>query len=292
MSWLVRTRSTAHRVRDGNAVTDESFGALHAGSPLLEWGSISKTVTAQIVRHLDDAGTIALSGPVREYLPETDLPPAVDVRSLVTHTSGLPRVPADIITSVADLRDPYAKYTNAHVDAEVLPGLERQRRGRLGTFAYSNLGYAVLTRLLERASGRDWWTLASDLVFGPLGIADVTVQPDPRRIPVLRTWTGAIRAQWTDTGPFIGAGGVHGTFDALERYAIGVTRAQRGAKPLGWMDSPRLWWHNGHNRDHGAFVGVSHDGTRVITVHTLGHGLGRADRIATKLDRRHSRNHP
>ncbi|WP_460947647.1 serine hydrolase domain-containing protein [Okibacterium endophyticum] len=282
-------KSQAYRLRDGDRITAEHVGPLHQGSPMLEWGSITKTVTARIAEQLDHAGTIDLSTPVSEYLPEAKLPRAVDVRSLVTHTSGLPRLPEGIITNVAEVRDPYAKYTTAYFDTEVLPALADQHGGTVGSFDYSNLGYAVLTRLLEGVTGCGWWTLATQEVFAPLGITEVSIHPDSERVPVLRTWAGSIRKQWTDTGPFIGAGGVHGTFDALEQYATAIARQTPGAKPLGWMDDPTLWWHNGHNRDHGALVEVSHDGSRVVTVHTLGYNAGRADKIAARLERRHPR---
>ncbi len=287
MSWLVRRKSQAYRLRDSGDITAEQIGPLHQGSPMLEWGSISKTVTARVTEQLAHAGTVDLSAPVSEYLPEAKLPSTVDVRSLVTHTSGLPRVPMGMITTVAEARDPYAKYTTAYFDAEVLPTLAEQYSGTVGTFDYSNLGYAVLTRLLEVVTERDWWTLATREVFTPLGIADVAIRPDPERVPVLRTWAGGIRQQWADTGPFIGAGGVHGTFDALEQYAIAIAAQSPGVKPFGWMDDPTLWWHNGHNRDHGAFIGVSHDGSRIVTVHTLGYSFGRADKIAARVERGH-----
>ena len=288
MSWLVRRKSQAYRLRDSGDITAEQIGPLHRGSPMLEWGSISKTVTARITEQLAHAGTLDLSTPVSKYLPEAKLPSTVDVRSLVTHTSGLPRVPKGMITTVAEARDPYAKYTTAYFDAEVLPTLAEQYSGTVGTFDYSNRGYAVLTRLLEVVTERDWWTLATDEVFTPLGITDVAISPDPERVPVLRSWTGRVLSQWTDTGPFIGAGGVHSTFDALEQYATAIAAQTPGVKPFGWIDDPTLWWHNGHNLDHGAFIGVSHDGARVVTVHTLGYNAGRADKTATRLERAHA----
>jgi CubicO group peptidase (beta-lactamase class C family) len=218
-------------------------------------------------------------------LPQTPLPSTDDVRSLVLHTSGLPRIPKGMITTVAEARDPYVKFTTAYFDAEVSPALAEQHRGTVGSFEYSNLGYAVLTRLLEVVTGRDWWSLASDEVFTPLGITGVSIHPAPERVPVLRTWTGGVRQQWTDTGPFIGAGGICGTFEALEQYGTAIAAQSRGVRPFGWMDDPTLWWHNGHNRDHGAFIGVSHDGVRSVTAHTLGYNAGRADQIAATLER-------
>lgn len=111
MSLFVRQRSEGYRLRDGDKITAERFGMLHQGSPVLEWGSITKTVAARITEQLDHAGTLDLSAPVSVYLPEAKLPREVDVRSLVTHTSGLPRLPQGIITNAAEARDPYAKHT-------------------------------------------------------------------------------------------------------------------------------------------------------------------------------------
>ncbi|WP_158020880.1 serine hydrolase [Buchananella hordeovulneris] len=159
----------------------------------------------------------------------------------------------------------------------------------MGSFDYSNLGYAVLTRLLEVVTKRDWWTLATESVFGPLGIRDVSIDLAPERLPVIRTWTGGIRKQWNDTGPFIGAGGVHGMFNTLEQYATASVRQTVGKRPLGWMDDPTLWWHNGLNKDHGALIGVSHDGSRIVTVHTLGYNAGHEDKLAARPERRHPR---
>lgn len=284
MSVLVRRRSLAYRLRDRGGVTAEQLGRLHRDAPMLEWGSITKTVTARIAERLDRAGTLDLTAPVADYLPASGMPRYVDLRSLMTHTSGLPREAQDFAVTA---RDPYAKYTAAHFDAEVVPALARQHEGVVGPFAYSNLGYAVLTRVLEVVTGRNWWTLAVQEVFDPLGITDIAPSTDPARSPVLRTWAGTVRKQFTDTGPFIGTGGVHGTFDALERYAIAVSREHPGSTPMGWIEDATLWWHNGHNRDHGAFVGVSHDGSRVLTVHTLGHRVGRTDKVAARLERRY-----
>lgn len=68
MSWLVRRKSEAYRVREDGDIAAEQIGPLHQGSPMLEWGSISKTVTARITEQLAHAGTLDLSAAVSEYL--------------------------------------------------------------------------------------------------------------------------------------------------------------------------------------------------------------------------------
>lgn len=290
VSLFLRQRSTAYRFcRDGTVVA-ERFGPLHRRELLLEWGSITKTVTATIAQRLSDEGALELSAPVSRYLPESKLPTQVDVDSLVTHTSGLKRLPSDILTSWSERKDPYSKYTNGYFDERIVPKLHEQQSGTQGQFDYSNLGYAVLTRVLETVTEQNWWRLARDHVFTPWGISDVAVNHadhldsrDSTRLPRIRTWTGKPRETWIDTGPFVGAGGMLSTLDALESYAI-AAHAHAGQEGLyGWMESPGLWWHNGHLRDQGAFLGISTSGDRVITAHTIGHRIGMADRLAKRV---------
>ena len=285
MSWLVRHKSEAYRLRNSGRIEVERTGSLHQGAPMLEWGSITKTVTARIAETLDREGSVYLRAPVSDYLPETALPRDVDVRSLVEHTSGLPRLPKGMIKTTADARDPYAKYTTERFDADVLPGLSEQRRSPTGSFEYSNLGYAVLTRVLEVATGDDWWTLARRHVFTPLGVTGVSIDPDVDDVPALHTWTGRACKQWKLAGPFVGAGGLHGTFDALELYATNRAQQTPREKPFGWMDDGDQYWHDGGTLDHSAFVGVSHDGSRVITVHTLGYNPWRVNKTVARLKR-------
>lgn len=282
MSLFVRERSRAYRLTERGSTLAEQHGPLHRPGALLEWGSVTKTVSASIARRIVETGELVLSAPVVEYLPSSPLPASVTVGALIEHTSGLPRVPADMFTDPKDLVDPYARYTTEYFDEHVIPNLHKKHSGTVGVYDYSNLGYAVLTRILEIATGRSWWELAEELVLSPAGVTDATVTPDPARVPTLHTWTGKVREQWTDTGPFIGAGGLSSTFDGLDQYAHFAAQSHRAGEPLpGWQHTGALVWHNGHNRDHGAFIGFTPD--LVVTVHTLGHRTGTADRIATRL---------
>lgn len=283
VSLAVRDRSRAYEARQKGVTTGKSVGFLQRSPVLLEWGSVTKTVTAQIASRLALAGDIDLAAPVAAYLPDSQLPEWVDVSSLITHTSGLPSLPPGTPLIAPD---PYAHFTTAFFDERVVPQLGAMHDGTVGISNYSNLGYAVLTRALEKVTGRDWASLASALVLNPLGLDQATTHHDPQRIVRLRTWGGSIRSTWVDTGPFVGAGGLLSTFEDLCRYARGMATAPWvERRPIGWMRSRGLWWHNGHNRDQGSFVGFDDHGSTTVVVHTLGYRVGTADRIATKLNR-------
>jgi CubicO group peptidase (beta-lactamase class C family) len=79
-------------VRQREAVFQRAFGRAHDPASVFLLASITKPMTAIAVMVLADRGQLALSDPVRKYIPEfaggeRDL---VTIRHLLTHTSGLP----------------------------------------------------------------------------------------------------------------------------------------------------------------------------------------------------------
>lgn len=103
--------------------------------------------------------------------------------SLVEHTAGLPRV---LPSQAHAVGDPYAAWTADRVDREVLPELGRlieESGGRDVDVGYSNLGYAVLTRVVELRTGRPWIELLRERVVTPLGVAAEAVTLDPTGLP-------------------------------------------------------------------------------------------------------------
>nr|WP_202239502.1 serine hydrolase domain-containing protein [Streptomyces sp. SN-593] len=148
-----------------------------------ELGSLSKTFTVLLLAALAREGALGLDDPLAAHLPGLPLPHrhsrAITLRHLATHTSGLPRVPRDLIPG-ALLRP----YTNGYA------GYDRERL--LSTFArtrtahapgshwhYSNLGIALLGPAMESAAGADYATLLAGRVLRPLGLSGTTVGPAP-----------------------------------------------------------------------------------------------------------------
>ncbi len=148
----------------------ENTRALDADSRF-EIGSISKALQGLLVASLVEAGELDLDTPLREILPAgTPLPDSADAPirliHLLTHTSGLPRLPADF--APADINNPYADY-----DSEAL--LASLANTSLSTppgeaFAYSNLGAMTLSHALMVHTGQPLHVLFKTRVFDPLGM--------------------------------------------------------------------------------------------------------------------------
>ncbi|MFE5342461.1 serine hydrolase domain-containing protein [Isoptericola sp. NPDC056578] len=122
-------------------------------------GSITKPMTAVAVLRLAVAGRLGLNDPVGRYLADAPAPDAT-VAQLLTHTAGL----------AAEPPGPWWERHGAGSWAElVASGVERLwEPGE--RHHYSNVGYAVLGRLVEEAHGRSWDAVLRDEVWAPLGM--------------------------------------------------------------------------------------------------------------------------
>ncbi|WBB66939.1 serine hydrolase domain-containing protein [Micromonospora sp. WMMD812] len=134
-------------------------------------GSVTKTFTAVLTLQCRDDGLLDLDDPVGRHL---DLPAhgELTVRRLLSHTAGLQREPYGDVWDT--LRAPDAE--------QLLADLARAERvlppGR--RYHYSNLGMALLGRLVAELRGGTWAEVLTDRVLIPLGLTTTTVTPGPR----------------------------------------------------------------------------------------------------------------
>ncbi|WP_040790717.1 serine hydrolase domain-containing protein [Nocardia paucivorans] len=130
-----------------------------AGTTGYRIGSITKTFTAALILLLTDRGEMSLDSTVDRYLPGTPFG-HVPVRMLLSHSSGLPReVPTGMWEtgrgpSVAELHTAFRQ-----VELLAEPGLR---------WHYSNLGYAILGRIIETVTGRPYETAIEHTLLDPL----------------------------------------------------------------------------------------------------------------------------
>ena len=142
---------------DGEPAYVRGFGVrdLASGTPVdadtvFRLASLTKSFTALAVLKLRDEGKLALDDPAAKYLPElaravssTADAPAISLRMLLTNASGLAY--DDLWGAVT-----FGK-TDAELDALLGGGV--QLSSTPGTlYAYSNLGWALLGRVVERVS--------------------------------------------------------------------------------------------------------------------------------------------
>lgn len=135
--------------------------------------SISKTFTAVGVLQLRDAGALSLDDPVSDYLDWFDLQyegaPAITIRNLLTHTSGLPR----------DSHNPMWTECDAPEWDEFVAALKTRppTRPPYDKFAYSNVGYSLLGGIIEAVSGQSWADYLQLNIVDPLEMSETRPVP-------------------------------------------------------------------------------------------------------------------
>src|SRR5207253_5366642 len=94
---------------------------------------------------------------------------SVTLRQLVTHTSCMPRLPADFWNG-ARPEDPYRGYDRARMWAALSDMTFDGTPPCEGS--YSNFGFGVLGELLSERYGKPWDALVRERITAPLGMTD------------------------------------------------------------------------------------------------------------------------
>jgi CubicO group peptidase (beta-lactamase class C family) len=166
-------------VRDEDTAAGGFGGA--APETSFQIGSVTKVFTALLLADMAERGEVHLSDPAAGYLPGPAQPGLVALADLATHTSGLPRLPRDLLFSaLLHPADPYARYPVARL---VRAARRALRAGSPGSpYAYSNFGFGLLGYLLGQAAGTPYESLVTTRICVPLGLSSTTVAvPDPCR---------------------------------------------------------------------------------------------------------------
>jgi len=135
--------------------------------------SITKLFTCTAIMQLRDQGKLRLDDPIQKYLPWFKIKnrypdaPAITIRHLMTHTSGLPREAAF----------PYwtdHKFPTVEEIIEALPDQETTYPSET-KWKYSNLGMSLLGQIVVAASGEDYEPYIQNHILRPLDMNSTCV---------------------------------------------------------------------------------------------------------------------
>jgi CubicO group peptidase (beta-lactamase class C family) len=198
---------------------------------VFEIGSITKVFTALVLADMVERGEVAFDDPVGRLLPGVKVPArsgrAITLADLTTHTSGLPRLPANL--DVTDLRNPYARYRVGDLQV-FLAGYELPRDPG-GQWEYSNLGAGLLGHALAVKAGLSYEELVRRRVLQPLGLKDttITLSAEQRRRMATAHDDGLQPVPWWDFDALAGAGAIRSTAADMLTFAAA---AMGGDTPL------------------------------------------------------------
>jgi CubicO group peptidase (beta-lactamase class C family) len=188
---------------------------------------MTKSFTAAAVLLLRDEGALRLDDAAEDYVPElaglrlVDGEVPITIRQLLTMTAGLP---TDDPWGDRLQGQPLAEF------AEFLAGGASLAWAPGVRFEYSNLGYAILGRVVAAASGEDYVQFVRTRLFGPLGMtATGFAAADFRPDQLARGYQGKAGA-WQEvamapTGAFAPMGGIFSCVSDLARWVNGFLAA-------------------------------------------------------------------
>lgn len=202
---------------------------------LFALGSLSKGITAEVITLMVNEGRLQWNDTLPTLLPP-GTPLSADAQKitliqLVTHTSGLPRQPMNLLSLehlLRYLRDGENFYQDLDNDG-VLNYLSTFRAPLTHEPRYSNLGYAILGYILKYQSGQSVETLAEQKIFQPLGMNHSSFDPQSLRAFPQRALghagdqpkfiaRGALTPDWVFSNNMIGAASLYSDARDLIEY--------------------------------------------------------------------------
>jgi len=222
-------------VADGKLVHSGGLGVRRLGGPppdadtVFRIASMTKSFTATTILVLRDRGALRLDDPVQNYLPElrrVKLPapdsPPISIRHLLTMTAGFPT------------DDPWGDRQQGLDPAEfghlLSSGGVRSVWAPGTRFEYSNLGYALLGRVIETVAGADYAATVRTEVLAPLGLRETGYEAAEFAAEQLacgyrRDGDGWVELEPDPYGAFAPMGGVFSSVRDLASWVAGFADA-------------------------------------------------------------------
>lgn len=240
-------------------------------------GSLTKPFTNLLLAEMVEAGEVGYDTTVASLIgdeveftnPDVG---GITLLQLATHTSGLPRLPANL-----DIRNPAQPYAGYGEDELLAAAGSARNRQRLGDhYAYSNFGTGLLGYLLGRVHGGGYEAALRERVLEPLGLSETGFDPETNRAAgfsggeIVQDWTfdalAGAGALWSSVDDLVRLARIHlGLIENPLDHAIAddrkIVEPEAGGFALTrvWhvADSPegRVYWHNGGTGGFGSFFG-------------------------------------
>ncbi|MBK8301023.1 MAG: beta-lactamase family protein [Chitinophagaceae bacterium] len=137
-------------------------------SSLFRIASMSKSFTAMAILKLRDEGKLNLDDPAYFYIPEltsikypTADAPHITIRHLLTHGAGFPEDNPWGDRQLADNDKDLMEFIGKQISFSNPPGI---------AYEYSNLGFALLGKIVTKVSGKRYQDYIKENIWQPLGM--------------------------------------------------------------------------------------------------------------------------
>lgn len=154
-------------------------------------GSLTKQFTAAAILQLQDQGLVNVEDRVSRYLPDFPHGDEITLHQLLSHSSGVPDLPefidlggnGAVLRQAASFDELIGRAAGQPLQFE--PGSQ---------YEYSNIGYVMLGRIIEKVSGQSYANYMTEHIFQPLAMSATEYDEAARIIPRRAagyTWDGS-----------------------------------------------------------------------------------------------------
>jgi CubicO group peptidase (beta-lactamase class C family) len=186
--------------------------------------SMTKSFTAMSILKLRDEGKLSLDDPAERYAPEmagmtypASDAPRITIRHLLSHAEGFPEDNPWGDRQLADTDEQLSQMLRAGIPFSNAPGI---------AYEYSNLGFAILGRIVSNVSKMRYQDYVAANIVRPLGMTSTTLEPSEVAATHLAHGYRWEDEQWKNepllaNGSFGSMGGMLTSVRDLSRY-VGV----------------------------------------------------------------------
>lgn len=134
-------------------------------------GSLSKPLTATLFAILHEKGIIDPSKSLLYYLEKRytvhSIFECIKIVDVLTHHSGLPRIPSGFFSRMDNMNDPYASLNRDDLASFLKTPEELEKPGK---YRYSNIGYMLLGEVLKVEMDRSFDEIAGEYLLQEAGM--------------------------------------------------------------------------------------------------------------------------
>lgn len=187
--------------------------------------SVSKQFTAVAIMQLHEKGLINYDDPVYKYIPNFPYDPSITIKSLLSHSSGIPNY-VYCLDKIINKKVPLTNNQVVDLFARYKPGINYYPNSR---FNYNNSNYALLAYIVEKLSGMNFREYAKRNLFAPAGMSKSFVY-DPAKPELVSSaaigYTPKRRGFWQV--PFdhldgvVGDKGIYSTVEDLYKWDMAL----------------------------------------------------------------------
>lgn len=167
----------------GYGLADLKSGRAIAADTAFDLASVSKQFTAMAILQLAERGKLGLNDSLRKFYPE--FPAYADkitIRHLLNHTSGLPDY-IELFIKSGKIANERARGGFEPTGDDTIKLLAEQKEPLSATgekWAYSNSGYVVLAKIVEKVSGMHYSQFVRKNIFEPLKMTQSIVYDETK----------------------------------------------------------------------------------------------------------------